>query len=147
MTLHKIVQKGDGHRKEGRAGGTVTPGHMVALNSSEEWVVHASAGGSANLVVAEEKELFGGIVSTTYANDEQIHLYYPQRGDELNMLLKAGESVSIGDKLESQGDGTLRKVVSDTSAGTIKVQSIVATSLEAINANGGVDVRIRVEAW
>jgi hypothetical protein len=42
-----ILLKGRGIRMEGPAGGSITPGHLVTVNSSGQIVVHNNAGGAA----------------------------------------------------------------------------------------------------
>lgn len=126
-----IVLKQGVTRREFVAGGTITPGHMCKFNSSNEVVVHATAGGYGLPMFAIEDELQGKIITDNYAATNRVQLFIAQRGDEVQALLKANENVVIGDPLESAGDGTLQKHVANTA--DIYTSAIVGYVLEASN--------------
>ena len=98
------------------AGGTITPGHLVALNSDGEVIVHATEAGVILPMFALEDELQGKVIDDTYKEDDRVQVWIPGRGDEVYALLAANESVNIGDYLVSKGGGTLKKLASDTVA-------------------------------
>lgn len=98
------------------AGGTITPGHLVALNSDGEVIVHATEAGVTLPMFALEDELQGKVIDDTYKEDDRVQVWIPGRGDEVYALLAANESVNIGDYLVSKGGGTLKKLASDTVA-------------------------------
>lgn len=147
MTVKTIVLKGAGIRKEGKAGGAITPGHLVARNSSNRIVVHPTAADTAQKAFALENELAGKGIDTAYANNDQVFFEILPPGAEVNALVAAGASaIVVGDKLESAGNGTLRKVATDSATDDTERQSIVAIALEAVdNSGGGSAVRIKVE--
>jgi hypothetical protein len=131
--------------EEIQAGGAITPGHLIEVNSSGYVVVHATAGGNAApIMVALEDELQGKEIGDAYASGNKVRVWIPQRGDQAYMLLKDGENVSIGDKLESAGNGTLQKHVADVESfeskepGSITVypNQIVGAALEALDLSG-----------
>ena len=102
--------------EEYAAGGTITPGHLVALNSDGEVIVHATEAGVILPMFALEDELQGKVIDDTYKEDDRVQVWIPGRGDEVYALLAANESVNIGDYLVSKGGGTLKKLASDTVA-------------------------------
>jgi len=122
--------------KEGVAAETITPGHLVELNSSGNIQKHSTDGGEAAPKVALEAGEIGEEIDDDYETDEQIKFAFGIPGEEFNMILDSdSDDVSIGSKLESTGDGTL--TLQDTG-------EVVAIALEA--ASPGTDnVRIKVE--
>ena len=128
--------------EEYRAAGAITPGMMVTLDTSGEVKAHDGAGTNLLPIVATEDELQGNGIDTAYAADDQVQCWIPQRGEEANLILADGESVVIGDFLESAGDGTLVKHVPDTESlgadssanlTTIYTNQIVGMALEAVD--------------
>lgn len=102
--------------EEYAAGGTITPGHLVALNSAGKVIVHATEAGVILPMFALEDELQGKGIDDTYKEDDRVQVWIPGRGDEVYALLAANESVNIGDYLVSKGGGTLKKLASNTVA-------------------------------
>lgn len=135
--------------KEYTAEAAITPGHLVELMSSGNVRVHATAGGTAATRFAMADMNQGKEIDDAYAADTVCLCGSFSPGDEVNAILANGESAAINDFLESEGDGTLRVVDIDPSAGAISVQSIVGVALEAIDMSrsSGFDPsgRIRIE--
>jgi hypothetical protein len=134
-------------REEAIANAILTPGHLVELLSTGKIQKHGTAGGSAvERAFAVEDELQGKTIRDNYAANSRVQYNIFRSGDNVLAILADGENVVVGDKLESAGAGTLRKVVADTSAGTIKVQSVIAVALEAVDMSGssGVDPSGRI---
>lgn len=127
--------------EEYTAGGAITPGMLIELNSSGEVIAHNSAGENALLMFALENELEGEGVDDAYADDDKVQCWIPYRGDIVYAWLKDGENVSIGDFLESAGDGMLQKHVADvesfesaeTGSITVYPNQLVGVALEAVN--------------
>lgn len=115
------------------AGGAITPGHLLELNSSGDVVVHNSAGESVLPMFALEDELQGGEIDDAYASGDKVQVWIPGRGDQVYALLADGEVAAIGSFLESNGDGTL-KVYDQTSGGVADFpHSIVGVATEAVD--------------
>ena len=152
MAFNTVTVKGDPIRKEVVASGTPLPGMLLERTnaSTPTAKAHATAGGSANRHFALEDENQGGEITTAYTSGAQMLTAVFRPGDEVYALLADGESVAIADKVESNGDGYLRKVDADASAGDIGVQSIVGTCLEAADAStttGDTPQRVLIEVW
>ena len=104
--LKKLASK----RIEKAAGGAITPGHLVKLNSSDQLVVHDSAGGLLTpKMIAFEDELQGKTITDAYASGNQVQAEILDPGDEVYAIIATSQTISIGDRLESAGDGTLRE--------------------------------------
>ena len=136
MSNHnRIVLKGIGRNEEGKAGGTITPGQLVALNSSGSYVVHATAGDYAERVFAIENALAGKGIADNYAANDLAQLWAGAPGDEVLAWLTTAQTVVVGDRLASAGNGYLRK----KSSGDVPL----AVALEAVTTTGSA-ARIRV---
>lgn len=94
------------------AASAITPGMLVEEASTGKAQAHSTAGGNAVVMFALEDELQGKEIDDDYAADDPVQIWVPYRGDQVNAILVDGESVAIGDLLESNGDGTLRKLAS-----------------------------------
>ena len=142
-----IVVKGYPMRKEAVAAESITPGHLITLNSSNRLVKHAGAAKSAYPMFAIENEVFGAGISTAYVNNDNVLYGVFQPGDEVYALVAAAAgAIVIGDFLESDGAGGLRKVVTDTATDQSERNSLVAKAMEAVdNSAGGTAVRLLVE--
>lgn len=114
--------------EEYAAGGTITPGHLVALNSAGKVIVHATEAGVILPMFALEDELQGKVIYDTYKEDDRVQVWIPGRGDEVYALLAANESVNIGDYLVSNGGGTLKKLASNN---TVADSQIIGFAVEA----------------
>jgi len=130
---HTIVLKGEPIRKEYAAGGTITPGHLIALNSSGVVVVHSSAAGNAQRMFALENMLQGETITDTYTSADQVQCAVCPRGVEIYAILADSQTIAIGDFLESAGDGTLRKHEADSAGVVEAAEPIVAVALEAVD--------------
>jgi hypothetical protein len=137
-----IILKGRGIRREAPAGGTITPGHLVTINTSGQLVVHATAGGANSKCFAVEAENLnpGGSsqvadIDTNYAANDYVQAEHLYCGCEVNALVAAAApAIVIGDLLESAGNGTLRKLTTGVA---------IAQALKAVdNSGGGSPVRI-----
>lgn len=106
------------------AGGTVTPGNLVALGSAGTVVNHNLAGKNHNVMLALEDELQGRGLDTNFAVDEPIQCWVPTPGEEGYVGLNASATTAIGTALTSDGAGKL--TVANVSAG----DGIIAIALE-----------------
>jgi len=142
-----IILKGNGIQKEGKAGGTITPGHLVDRTSTDTVVVHAVAAKTASAMFAKENEVIGRDIDTVYTINENVIFEACHSGMEVYALVAAAAAaIVIGDDLESAGDGTLRKVVTDAATDDTQRHSLVARAIQAVdNSAGGVPARIKVE--
>jgi hypothetical protein len=121
------------------ANAAITPGMLIELMSTNKVRKHATAG--ANVLVpmfALEDELQGKSIDDAYAAADQVNIGIFRTGDYVYAILTDGQSVSIGDPLESAGDGMLQKHTADIeSPGTLSVypKQIVAMAAEAVDTS------------
>lgn len=128
-------------QEELTAAAAITPSMLLERTSAGKVQAHSSAGQNAIPMFALENALEGKGLSDAYATDDVVQVWLPTRGDRVNALLADGENVSIGDYLESNGDGYLKKHVADVEsfesaeAGSISVYplQIVGQAVEAVN--------------
>jgi hypothetical protein len=121
----------------------ITPGHLIELMTTGEIRKHTGSGGNVLPMFAVENELAGGGIDDAYAHEDPVSVWVPGRGSIVNALLADGQTIVIGDWLESAGNGTLTKSTADTwasaNAGTIYGNNIVGQSIEAVNLSDSSD--------
>lgn len=140
----RIHLLGNGRHEEAVAAGAITPGMLIANQSTTDSggrakvAVHATAGGSSERAFALEDALQGRTISDAYASGELVGYVLAEPGDVVYAWLAAGENVTPADFLSSNGDGRLQKATSDD----VKI----AVPLEALDLSDSdaVHTRIRV---
>jgi hypothetical protein len=136
MAYKTITIKGDPVRLERAAAAAITPGFLVELTSADALQAHSTAGGTQAKMFALEDENQGKEIADAYSTGNEVLAAVFGAGDEVLALLADGETVTIGTYVESNGDGYLRAVDADVSAGDIGVQSVVGVALEALDMSG-----------
>ena len=148
-----ILLKGRGIRKEAAAGGTITPGDLLNIDSTGKLIRHASAAMRAAPLFAVESEGLNnepqtaGGINNDYVSGDFVQAEYLYCGCEVYALVAASASaIVIGNMLESDGAGGLRLLTNFTDA---EIDSIgggaIAQALEAVdNSGGGARARIKV---
>ena len=135
------LKTGDQFRTiERQAGGVIRPGHLVALNSSNAYVVQPTALVAVQKTFAMEKEYDGTGIAGSYASGDTVIAGDFTAGDEVYARLAAAAvAIVIGDNLVAHSDGTLKKSAAST-------DFFVAKALEAVNnSGGGTEVMIKVK--
>lgn len=160
MAFFQVLIKSNGESpqpKEAIANETITPGHLIEFvggngASAAKLQKHATAGQDSNKLVAAEQDYIGsspsvasGALAKTYASGDQVKYYTARRGDEMYMLLQSGYSISINQRLISNGDGTLKAHSPSSNFSTNGYLAIVGFAMEAIDTRGAANSRIRVE--
>lgn len=145
-TPKTILLKGRPLSVEGIAGGAIKPGHLCSLASTGKYVVHPTAGAGHYPLFAREVEIAGNKdIDTAYADTHRFFAWHCLPGDEVYAFVPANApAIVIGDKLESNGDGTLVKQVllTDSSGGTANrtVQAVSNSYTEAEVENNFADL-------
>ena len=130
------IKKYSDHIEEIVAGGTITPGHLIAEGSGGTVAVHGSAGQNCIAMFALEDELQGNDIDDDYSSGDQVQCWYPYRGDQVYCILADGEDIAIGDLLESAGDGTVQKHVA-SSAGAVEYPlAVIGQATHALDMSG-----------
>lgn len=142
---NRIALITNGRLSEEIAAGAITPGHMIAMSAGADTVVvHPTEGGYAERMFALEDALQGRNRDTAYASGERVTLIHAVPGDVLDLYIKAGENIAIGDKLISAGDGTLIENGSEASGTTVKQIVGVAVAANDLSASGAANTRSAV---
>lgn len=94
--------------KERIAAEVLTPGMLLDVDSSGEYVKHPTAIGDGSPIVCVEEEQIGGLITDTYAINDTVRAVYGRSGDEFYMRLKTGNSVTPASLLVSDGAGGLQ---------------------------------------
>lgn len=121
------------------ANAAITPGHLVERMSTDKVKVHATAGGSVNVLFALEDAYQGNKITDDYAADDNVFLWRPVPGEQVYGIADAtsGTTIAIGDFLESAGDGSLRVYVPAASGDIVENNNtIVGVALAAASAGG-----------
>lgn len=142
-----IVKDCGGHRDEKQVAATVTPGMLVERTSADKVQAHSVAGGAVNCLIAIEDENQGNGIDDNYTSTlpDTAKLWHPQKGDQVNMLLddaSAATALVIGDKVESAGDGRVRKYAPSSASVNEQSNSIIGVALTAQSTPGG---RVTIE--
>ncbi len=151
MSIKTIVVKGTGVRFEAIANAAITPGHLVELMTTGKVRKHATAAGFAEKAFAVEDDLQGNTISDDYSTSGLVQYNIMRPGDEVYAFLKNGENASIGDHLESAGNGELQEQVI-SSAGIVETPgSALAVAMDALDMSdsSGADpssnrIRVRI---
>ena len=131
-------------QKEAKGSGIITPGMLIEKLSSGSVRPHGSAGCDAQRMFAVENDLEGEEIGDDYASGDRILYKVFQGGNEVYAILTTSQTVRIGDWLESDGNGYLRKHASD-SAGVVEYpEGLVGVAQESVVTVGAVK-RILVE--
>lgn len=135
-----ILLRGRGIREEAPAGGTITPGHLVMLNSSAQLVVHGTAAGAAGACFAVENDLVGKTIDDNYVSGDFVQAEWVPPGSRIYALVAAAATaITAGDLLESAGNGTVRKFGSGV---------VIGRSLDTLdNSGGGSSARLRMTVF
>jgi hypothetical protein len=139
---NRIVLKGEGRYDEAPASAALSPGHLIERISTGKVRKHATAGGVSLRMFAIEDSLIGKTIDDAYAADDIVRHVIASPGDVVYAILKAGQSVVIGDDLVSNGDGTLIKRVPATHT---DMTSIVAKADETLDATALGDTHMQVQ--
>ena len=134
MAIRTIVVKGDPIQKELLADAAITPG-MLLERTTTGIKKHATAGGNAvPKLFAIENSLEGQEIGTDFAAADMCQFVAARPGDEIYALLADDETITIGELLESHGDGML-KAYATASGEPDYPNRIVGAALEAVDTS------------
>lgn len=136
---NRIVTKGMGHFSEGAIGATgISPGMAIEHQADGKWDPMASAQAAAlkrDLVLAIEDRLQGKTVDDAYGGeDERVFFYHCRVGDHVQVLVKDGETIAIGDDLVVEGGGSGLFVEAAGTEAKFQLEALEAVSPSGANA-------------
>ena len=134
MAIKKVIVRGEDLciRKEGIAGGAISPGHLVEGPSSAV-VVHATAAGNAQKAFAYENEVVGNGLDDDYAANDTVLIAVAPAGAIVYAIADAG-GVTAEDIVESAGDGTLRTQAASAATSEAQRASVIGKALDTAGA-------------
>lgn len=127
---------------EYEAGNTIIPGQLVQVVSDGTVQPHGTAGGVAEKAFALEDELQGKGIDDAYAEGDRVQVMYARPGDEVYAFLKEGSSITVGEFLESAGDGSLQKYGTATAVETLFPIAVSLDTVATAPANARIRIRI-----
>ena len=113
--FNTIINIGDGTQYEGKAEAAITPGMLVEELSTGNIQKQATAKANVESAVAIENSLIGEGIADDYATGTNVLYRVWASGEQALLIVKQGETIAIGDDLESAGGGEVQLL---TSAGT-----------------------------
>ena len=124
----------------------ITPGHLLEMDSNGKCLKHNVAGGNCYPMFALEDELQGKGVTDAYASGDPVQVWIPNTGDIVRGVLTTSQTIVIGDWLQSNGDGTLKKWTLAASGGIIEYPRVlVGRAAEAKTTTGTVGlIKVRI---
>lgn len=124
----------------------ITPGMLLERTSDDLVQKHSTAGGViSSKLFAMEDAFQGKKITDDYAISVPIFIIIPTSGDRVYAIFDTttGQTLAIGDKLESAGDGTVRKYTAQASGGAVEATgAIIGTALESAVAGGRLIIEI-----
>lgn len=146
-----LVGKEQARVREGIAAGTITPGMLLAIDSAGKYVAHNVAGGVANLIFADMADYVGKGIDDNYVANDNVFAWIVNKGAEINTLVAASAAaIVVGDLVESNGAGGVRKATPASQSGTtpfavVPAGHVVGIALTAVdNSGGGTPARIQI---
>jgi hypothetical protein len=132
-----LVGKETAIMKELIAAGTITPGHLVAIDSAGKWVANPTASAKILPAFADMCDYNGGDIDDNYVANDNVQAWIVQSGSEINGLVAAAApAIAVGDYLTGVAGGTVAK--------TVTAAQYMFQALEAVdNSAGGTPARLR----
>jgi len=145
MAYRTVMLKGDGVAEEFLAVAALSPAHLLEVTSAGKVQKHSSAGGNSERIFAIENENEGQDIDTAYAADDVVRCQKCQSGDQVVGILTLSQTVAIGDPLESNGDGTLKKHAASSAGAVEYPEAIVGHATEAVTTTSAVaNISVRI---
>lgn len=126
---NRIVLRGNPAYQERTAGGAITPGHLIQIEADDTVLVNATANDATpNLAFALEDVMQGNTIRDAYALNDLVRYAVFASGDQVLAIANAG-TVVVGDKVASNGDGTLKTYASGKAIGQVIYKYTDANSI------------------
>lgn len=109
MAFTIVLKSNYGHHEEGIADAAISPGESIQLASDGKFDPNPATKAESikgGLLIATEDALQGKTVADAYASGDTVFFYIPCRGDHVNVLVKSGQDIAVGDVLNVEGGGS-----------------------------------------
>jgi hypothetical protein len=107
-TISRIHSKGAYRYEEHVAAGTISPGMLITVDSDNKVAANAASSTACEALFAMEDALQGNTVEDDYSLNNVVVCILPAKGSVVNALLCTGTDYTVGTKVASNGDGTLK---------------------------------------
>lgn len=119
----------------------IKPGYLLEMASATTVQAHSTAEGNVTPpMFAIEDQLQGKAITADYAVSSKIQCWIPRKGDIVYAYLADGQNASVGDFLESDGNGALQVHAADASNVSVIGDAIVGVALEAVDLSGSANL-------
>lgn len=142
MARQKIHLAGTFRQIELPAAAAILPGNLIETTSANALQKHATAGGFAEVIFAQEDALQGKTVDDAYAADDPVTAYILPPGSLTLARLLAGHNYTPATKLISDGAGRLKPTTGSPT-------KIIGSPIRAVDlsASGAVDTLVEIRVW
>jgi len=144
MSVNKIIRGGNAHYEQldGEADEALTPGELVEGESS--FAAHATDGGPASAEFVRARKGLGDTIQDDVPSGEYCRVAQCAPGVKVYGFLAAGESVTEGDFLVSNGDGSLRAydAAGGDTPGMVVGKATEDADLSGASERGRVNLRV-----
>lgn len=136
---NKIHQRGPFTAIELPANAALSPGHLLEEISTGKLQKATLGAIGHEKIFAQEDALQGKTTADAYAADDMVQAYIELPGNRTQAMCHAGTNYTVGMRLSSNGDGTLKRltVSSDVEIAVVAVAKDLSTS-------GAVDALVEV---
>ena len=135
-----IHQRGPFTRIELAAAAGLSPGHMLEETSSGTLQKATLTGTIGHeRIWAVEDALNGNTTATAYATGDMVQANVEERGNLIQAMCHAGTNYTVGMRLSSNGDGTLKRM---TVSSDVQIATVVTAN--DLSVSGAVDSLVQV---
>lgn len=145
-----FIKGNDGVQKESIAAAAtaIVPGDLLELATATTIREHGTADANAAPMFADLNpwvEAAALSIDEVYAVGDTVIYRMAQSGDEVYAWLAAAENVAVDAYLSSDGAGKLQAVTAAAATTEAQREGVVVRALEAVDATGTLNLRIKVE--
>lgn len=144
-----LKKTSDPQYEEGRAGGHILPGYILALGNDGRYRGDTHANGPIETIVAIEDALSGSPggggrgIDDAYESGSLVRMILPLRGDHCLLVMEPGTNAKVGDHLISNGTGMVQVDNSDSDFIAVALEDRDATDSDATLEDRRIRARIR----
>lgn len=120
----------------------IYPGYLVERTSAGTVQAHSNAGQNAAKMFALEDELQGKEIADAYGVSTLIQCGVFSSGDEVFVVLKEDENISIGEFVESAGDGQVQAHAASSAGAVEYPEAIVGVALATLDLSASAAVAL-----
>lgn len=124
------------------AGGVITPGMLVLIESDGDVVAHDTEDGYCAKLFALEDELRGKTIDDNFASGDPVQVWFATPGEEVYAILDNGEDISEGDLLSSAGNGKVQAVGSGGVPIAQALEDVDMSGSSGVDPSGRIEIRI-----